>query len=97
MLPMAFAAPAAYGDLVAVGLAWLALAFGRHPASRVVLWVFNIWGTFDLLFAFYHGAFDPVFHTSSLGATFYIPTVFVPLLLCTHVMLFVLLLRSPRR
>jgi hypothetical protein len=54
-LPFAFAAPAAYGDLVALALAWLALALRHRPGSVAALWVFNIWGTLDLLFAFYNG------------------------------------------
>jgi hypothetical protein len=93
-LPLAFAAPAAYGDLLAMGLAWLALILASRPASRVALWVFNVWGTFDLLFAFYQGLFGAGIQPSSLGAAYFIPTVIVPLLLCTHVMLFMLLLRS---
>ena len=45
------------------------------------------------VYAFYKGLFDPHFHSADLGATFYIPTVYVPLLLCTHFMIFVMLLR----
>jgi hypothetical protein len=91
-LPSAFAAPAAYGDLGAMGLAWLALALGRRPGSRVALWVFNLWGAVDLLFAFYQGIRLDI-EPSAWGAAFLILTVYVPLLLCTHAMLFVLLLR----
>jgi hypothetical protein len=92
-LPRDFAAPGAYGDLIAVILAWAALALRRGVAGNAALWVFNLWGTGDLLFAFYMGLFDPDFHPADLGATFYIPTVYVPLLLCAHFMIFVLLLR----
>ena len=95
-LPLAFAAPAAYGDLLAVGLAWLALALGRYHASRLALWVFNVWGTLDLLFAFYQGLFGVGIQPASLGAAYFIPTVLVPLLLCTHAMVFVLLLKSSK-
>ncbi len=93
-LPKVFSNPAAYGDLLAVVLAWSALLLLRRPGGILILWVFNVWGAVDLLYAFYQGVFGPDFHPSALGATFYIPTVYVPLLLCTHVMLFVLLLRS---
>jgi hypothetical protein len=96
-LPLAYAAPAAYGDLVAVGLAWLALASGSGPVSRPALWLFNVWGTLDLLFAFYQGLVGVGIQPSSLGAGYFIPTVLVPLLLCTHAMLFVLLLRTRQR
>ena len=93
-LPLGFAAPAAYGDLLAVGLAWLALAFARLPGYRAILWVFNVWGTVDLLFAFYQGLFGVGINPAALGAAFFIPTVPVPLLLCTHALLFLLLFRT---
>jgi len=93
-LPRAFAAPGAFGDLFAVVLAWVALILLRRPAGYAALWLFNLWGAGDLLFAFYQGLFDADFHPSALGATFYIPTVYVPLLLCVHFMLFALLLRA---
>jgi hypothetical protein len=92
-LPRAFAAPGAYGDLIAVALAWVSLILLRGRAGTAALWAFNIWGAGDLLLAFYQGIFDPTFHPSSLGATFYIPTVYVPLLMLTHVMMFLMLLR----
>jgi hypothetical protein len=92
-LPRAFATPGAFGDLFAVVLAWLALFLLRRPGGVAALWAFNLWGAADLLFAFYGGLFGPDFHPSALGATFYIPTIYVPLLLCTHAMLFVLLMR----
>jgi hypothetical protein len=93
-LPVAFAAPAAYGDLVTVALAWFALTLGSRPDSHVALWVFNVWGTLDLLFGFYQGLVGVGIQPSSLGAAYFIPTVLVPLLLCTHAMLFILLLRA---
>jgi len=93
-LPRAFAAPGAFGDLFAVVLAWVALILLRRPAGYAALWLFNLWGAGDLLFAFYQGLFYEDFHPSALGATFYIPTVYVPLLLCVHFMLFALLLRA---
>jgi len=93
-LPLAFAAPAAYGDLTAAGLAWLALVLRKRPGSVVALWVFNLWGTIDLLLAFYRGLFGTSLDPRMLGAAYFIPTVLVPLLLCTHTMLFLLLLRK---
>src|SRR5262249_12589721 len=56
-LSAAFAAPAAYGDLVAAVLAVvaaLALA-ARASWATAAVWLFNIWGTADLLHAFYQG------------------------------------------
>jgi hypothetical protein len=93
-LPSAFAVPAAYGDLVAgimAIVATLALARGASWAIALV-WLFNIWGAADLLFAGYQGArlqIDP----GAFGATFFIPTAIVPPLLVTHGLIFLLLVR----
>jgi len=95
-LPFGFAAPAAYGDLAAVALAWLTLALGNRPGAVAALWVFNLWGTADLLLAFYEGLFGARIDPGMLGATYFIPTLLVPLLLCTHAVLFILLLRKRR-
>src|SRR6266849_3457319 len=56
-LPSAFAAPAAYGDLVAAILAVVAtLALSARASWALPLvWVFNLWGAADLLHAFYQG------------------------------------------
>ena len=52
-LPDAFARPAAYGDLATSLLALLGVAtLGSGPGTLIV-WVFNIVGTVDLLNAFY--------------------------------------------
>src|SRR5215831_14742368 len=57
-LPAAFAVPAGYGDFVAGVLAIMAtVALNRRITwAIVVVWVFNIWGAADLLFAFVQGA-----------------------------------------
>jgi len=93
-LPAAFAIPAAYGDLIAAILALLALAVGLHTRLGLALaWVFNLWGTADLLYAFYQGnqvGLEP----GRLGATYFIVTVLVPLLFITHVLVFRLLLQG---
>ena len=52
-LPSAFAQRAAYGDLIAAILALLSLLFLRSEVGGVIAWVFNLWGTADLLNAFY--------------------------------------------
>lgn len=90
-LPLSFAGPAAYGDLAAAALALLALIALRAGWSRAVavVWVFNVVGVVDLLNALRHA--DAIPH---LGAAWYIPTMLVPLLLVTHVMIFVRLLRG---
>ncbi len=89
-LPEAFSIPAAYGDLTAGLLALLAMAAlrGGWASALVLVWVFNVVGTVDLINALRHA--DVV---SSFGAAWYIPTFLVPLLLVTHVMIFIRLLR----
>jgi hypothetical protein len=93
-LPAAFARPAAYGDLVAALLALLALAALRTPLGVGLVWVFNLWGSADLLHAYYQGRVGVGVEPGQLGATYFIPTVVVPLLLITHVLVFRLLLRA---
>jgi hypothetical protein len=94
-LSPAFAIPAAYGDLVAAilaGVATLALA-ARASWAIPIAWVFNVWGTLDLLHAIYQGQIGVGIAAGSLGAAFFIPTVVVPPLLVTHGLMFWLLLR----
>ena len=92
-LSAAFARPAAYGDLVAAILALVALAGLQTRLGLVLVWVFNLWGTADLLFAFYNGN-SVGFAPGQLGAAYFIPTVIVPLLLITHGLVFRLLLQG---
>jgi len=93
-LSAAFARPAAYGDLVAAILALVALAGLQTRRGILLVWVFNLWGTADLLYAFYQGN-SVGFAPGQLGAAYFIPTVVVPLLLITHGLVFRLLLRDP--
>jgi hypothetical protein len=94
-LPAAFAHPAAYGDLLAAVLALLALAGLQTKLGILLVWVFNLWGTVDLLYAFYQGN-SVGFAPGQLGAAYFIPTVIVPLLLITHGLVFRLLPQSDR-
>jgi len=94
-LPAAFAQPVAYGDLISAILALLALAILGTRAGTVVAWVFNTFGTADLLFAFYQGGRISLPDTQGLlGAGYFILTAFVPLLLITHGLAFRILLRT---
>ena len=93
-LPAAFAAPAAYGDLITAVLALVALFLLPGRVAFVVTWVFNIVGTLDLLYAFFQGNNTGIGLAPGLqGATYFIPTVLVPLLLITHGLVFRFLLR----
>lgn len=84
-LPSFFANTAAYGDLISGLLAILSLVAlrGRWSLALPLVWLFNIVGTADLLNALGQGDVVP-----DLGATWYIPTFWVPLLLVTHVLIF---------
>jgi hypothetical protein len=94
-LPDAFARPAAYGDLGTAVLALLAFATVRTMTGTVLAWIFNVVGTADLLYAYYQGNRTGLGLEPGLqGAAFFIPTVLVPLLLVTHVLVFRLLLRA---
>ena len=92
-LPSFFANTAAYGDLVSGLLALLSLVAlrGGWGLALPLVWLFNIVGTVDLLNALRHADAVPDF-----GATWYIPTFLVPVLLVTHVMIFARLLRRGR-
>jgi len=94
-LPMTFARDAAYGDLAAAALALLALAASRSRWGGALTWVFNIWGTFDLLNAFYQANASGL-SPSQFGAAFFIPTFIVPILLITHGLVFRILLKADR-
>lgn len=95
-LPTAFANPAAYGDLVAGLLALLAFIALRANWSGALplVWLFNLVGAVDLAYAVTIGT--RLNAAADMGATWFIPTVLVPLLLVTHFMIFVRLLRRGR-
>ena len=94
-LPAAFAQPVAYGDLISAILALLALATLRTRSGPVLTWVFNTFGTADLLFAFYQGSRISLPDTPGLlGAGYFILTAYVPLLFVTHGLAFRILLRT---
>ena len=84
-LPIAFSQPAAYGDLAAGLLALLAIVALHYRWSLAIasVWLFNVVGFTDLVNALRHVEIVPLF-----GATWYIPTMLVPLLIVTHLMIF---------
>jgi hypothetical protein len=93
-LPDGFAYPAAFGDLIAAVLALSALPFVLRgsPSAKVVVWSFNVFGTVDLLVAITTGTLLRA--TVSLGPSYWIPAFWVPILLVTHYITF-LILRRP--
>jgi hypothetical protein len=90
-VPSAFAHSAAYGDIIAAILALLALIMLPSASGVVTAWIFNIWGTADLFNAFYQANHAGLM-AGQLGATYFIPTFIVPLLLVTHGLAFRILL-----
>ena len=90
-MPLQFAYPAAFGDLLAALLALAAiLAVVRNAAiSRLVVWLFNVEGTVDLLAAI---TLATVYDASPyMGAAYWIPAFWVPALLVTHYITFLFL------
>jgi hypothetical protein len=91
-LPPAFANSAAYGDVIAATLALFSLLLLRSAAGVAVVWIFNLWGSADLLNSFYQGPHTGLL-AGQLGAAYFIPTLVVPLLLITHGLAFRILLQ----
>jgi hypothetical protein len=93
-LPRAFAVPTAYGDVAAAALALLAVAGLRSGASLAIplVWLFNLEGTADLIYAnisSFKDHVDPI----QLGISYYLAVLNVPAMLVVHAMIFAYLLR----
>ena len=92
-IPTQFAYPAAFGDLVAAVLAIVAIpAVARQARSaRILVWLFNIEGTLDLLAAI---VLATVYDAAAfMGPAYWIPAFWVPALLVTHYITFIVLWR----
>jgi hypothetical protein len=94
-LPAGFAPFAAYWDLATGVLAMLALLTVRiRPLFWVFVAAFNLVGIVDLILDYYHATrLDLPSMAGQLGAAYFIPVIYVPLLMITHVTAFYLLLR----
>ncbi|MET4067816.1 hypothetical protein ABID58_002611 [Bradyrhizobium sp. S3.2.6] len=90
-----FASEVGWGDLIAATLALISMAAlsWRWSIAVPMVWIFNVWGTLDLLNAYYMGA-TKIQNPGLFGAGIYIPALYVPLLLVSHVLVFMILLRS---
>ena len=97
-LPASFARFAAYGDFVTGLLAIAALlAFRIRPLFTALVIAFNIGGAADILIDYYHATVQGLpFVAGQLGATYWIPILYVPVLMITHGIAFYLLLRPQR-
>jgi hypothetical protein len=87
-----FANQVGWGDLIAAGLALVSMAAlsWRWSIAIPLVWIFNIWGTLDLLNAYYMGI-TKIQNPGLFRAGIYIPALYVPLLLVTHVLVFMIL------
>jgi hypothetical protein len=84
----------AWGDFLAAVLALFSIAAltWRWRLAIPIVWILNLWGTADLLNAYYKGA-TQVADVGLFGAGIYIPALFVPILLTAHFIAFRLLLQ----
>ena len=92
-IPMAFAYPAAFGDLAAALLALAAIpaVAMNWKVARVLVWIFAVEGTLDLFVAI---ALATIYGANAfMGPAYWIPAFWVPALLVTHYMTFVVLLK----
>jgi len=90
-MPPKFAYPAAFGDLLAALLALAAIPVVARNArdGRLLVWLFNVEGTVDLIVAI---TLATIYEASPyLGAAYWIPAFWVPSLLVTHYITFVVL------
>jgi hypothetical protein len=94
-LPMAFAMPAAYGDLATGVLAILALLTVRvRFLFWPLVWAFNLVGLVDIVVDTAHAIrMDLPSLAGQLGAGYAIPMLYVPALFWMHLLAFRLLLR----
>lgn len=94
-LPAGFATFAAYGDFATGVLAILALLASRvRPLFWPLVLAFNLVGALDILVDYYHGArLGLPALAGQLGAAYWIPMLYVPLLMITHCAALYLLVR----
>jgi hypothetical protein len=88
-IPPQFAYPAALGDFLAAFLAIVAIpaVYRNTPSARLLVWIFNVEGTVDLLVAISLGTICDA--AAYMGAAYWIPAFWVPALLVTHYIAFV--------
>jgi len=92
-IPLQFAYPAAFGDFLAAVLAVSAIPAVALNArgARLLVWVFNIEGTLDLITAI---ALATIYDAAPyMGPAYWIPAFWVPALLVTHYITFRILFK----
>jgi hypothetical protein len=94
-LPREFLSGAAYGDLLEAALALVSI-FALRSNWRVavpLVWLTNTWGFVDLLNGV-RGVLRLNVPSFDLATFWYVYTFYAPLVLVSHVMIFVILVRS---
>lgn len=95
-MPPQWAWSVSLGDLTAMLLALATIAALRAEAkfARGLAWVFNVVGSLDILHVAYEAKrFNVVEH---YGAQWYVPTMAMPVLVVSHVLIFATLIRRGR-
>ncbi|MGA7411645.1 MAG: hypothetical protein WBW33_14285 [Bryobacteraceae bacterium] len=94
-LPAGFATFAAYWDFTTGILALLTLLTARvRPLFWLFVGAFNLVGTIDLIVNYYHAIKVGVPELAGqFGAAYLVPTLYVPILMITHMTAFYLLIR----
>jgi hypothetical protein len=92
-IPMQFAYPAGFGDLAAALLALAAIpaVATNWKGARLLVWIFNVEGTLDLVAAI---SLATIYGAHAfMGPAYWIPAFWVPALLVTHYITFLVLLK----
>jgi hypothetical protein len=94
-LPAGFATFAAYWDFTTGILALLTLLTARvRPLFWLFVGAFNLVGTIDLIVNYYHAIKVGLPELAGqFGAAYLVPTLYVPILMITHMTAFYLLIR----
>jgi hypothetical protein len=93
-IPPQFTHPAAYGDLVTAVLAMIAIpaVATRARSAKSLVWLFNVVGSMDLIDAI---TLATVYDAAPfMGPAYWISAFWVPALLVTHCLTFLVLLRG---
>ncbi len=87
-MPPQFAYPAGIGDFISALLALFALyAIRKDKLFKITaMWVFNVVGTIDLIYAISMGSLHNI--GPYMGASYWIPSFLVPIFLITHYIVF---------
>jgi hypothetical protein len=98
-LPAGFATFAAWGDFATGILAILALlAIGIRPLFWLFVASFNVVGVVDLIVDYSDAIrLNLPAHAGQFGSIYWVPIIYVPLLMITHIAAYYLLVRRPAR